>query len=59
MDILTMAVIILFFAIIALLFIYWQMSRKGKEENKEKNTIQGNVSKTTTKSSSGKSYTKL
>ena len=55
MDILTIAVVILFFAIIVLLFMYWQMSVKSKKE-KETNGEGSNTNKTT---SSQKSYTKL
>lgn len=57
MDILTIAVVVLFLVIAVLLFIYWQMSVKSKrekqtDENEDKNT----GSKTTT---SQGTYTKL
>ncbi len=58
MDILTIAVTILFFAIIVLFFIYWQMSRKSKNEEKNNNQ-EGKISSIKTKGGSSKTYTKL
>lgn len=56
MQILTIVLVILFFAIIALVFIYWQMSVKSKKENKN---VEGNSNESKSKSSSQKQYTKL
>lgn len=56
MQILTIILVILFFAIIALVFIYWQMSVKSKKENKN---VEGNSNESKSKSSSQKQYTKL
>ena len=58
MDILTIAVTILFFAIIVLFFIYWQMSRKSKNEEKNNNQ-ESKTSSIKTKGGSSKTYTKL
>lgn len=55
MEILTIAVIILFFAIIVLAFIYWQMSVKSKKE--QKSNEQGAKSSQASTSQGG--YTKL
>ena len=55
MDILTVLLVILFFAIVVLIFIYWQMSVKSKGETKENKDI--NTSTKTTTSQNG--YTKL
>lgn len=56
-DILTMAVAILIFAIMILVFIYWYMSRKEKTEKK----VSGNkeTNNKDKKEKSGTSYTKL
>ena len=57
MDILTIAIVILFFAIIVLIFIYWQMSVKNKTS---RNTDTINEKSTTSKTTSSQgSYTKL
>ena len=55
MDILTVLLVILFFAIVVLIFIYWQMSVKSKGETKENKDT--NTSTKTTTSQNG--YTKL
>ena len=55
MDILTVILVILFFAIVVLIFIYWQMSVKSKEDKKENKEIETS-SKTST---SQNGYTKL
>ncbi len=57
MQILTIAVVILFFAILALGFIYWQMSVKSKKDS-NKNSDSKDAKETKT-SSAAKSYTKL
>ncbi len=57
MQILTIAVIILFFAILVLVFIYWQMSVKSKKEKDTKEINKENKSSKTTASQGG--YTKL
>ena len=57
MDILTVMLVILFFAIVVLIFIYWQMSVKSKSE---KGANENEVKSTTSKSTSSQgSYTKL
>lgn len=57
MDILTIVLVILFFAIIILIFMYWQMSVKGKTKKEtDKINNQDTASKTKT---SQTSYTKL
>lgn len=59
MQILTIAVIILFFAILVLAFVYWQMSVKSKKGKETKES--GNVSKSggTSATSAQSGYTKL
>lgn len=59
MQILTIAVIILFFAILVLAFVYWQMSVKSKKVKETKES--GNVSKSggTSVTSAQSGYTKL
>ena len=57
MDILTIALVILFFAIIILLFIYWQMSVKSKKEKQENESSEKTATSKT--SSSQRTYTKL
>ena len=57
MDILTIALVILFFAIAVLLFIYWQMSVKSKRDKETNDNGESATSSKTT--SSQKSYTKL
>ena len=42
MDILTIVLMILFFAIVVLAFMYWQMSVKSKREKELKNSTQQN-----------------
>lgn len=56
MNILTVALVILFFAIIALVFVYWQMSVKAKKETRENGQESGVEKKD---SSAQKTYTKL
>ncbi len=58
MGILTVAIVILFFAIIVLLFIYWQMSLKSKNEKTSKEN-EKKETKTTTGTTSQGQYTKL
>lgn len=57
MDILTIALLILFFVIVILLFVYWKMSVKNKEQ--KQSTEVGENTKTVKTSSSQKTYTKL
>jgi len=57
MDILTIILIILFFAIVVLIFVYWQMSIKSK--NKKQTEVNGAKSNTTKTTASQSSYTKL
>ena len=57
MDLLTTAIIILFFVIIALIFVYWQMSVKNKSAKETKEN--GQEIKTSKVNSSQGSYTKL
>ncbi len=57
MEILTIAVIILFFAILALVFIYWQMSVKSKNKKESKENEQESKNSKTGTSQDG--YTKL
>lgn len=57
MQILTIAVVILFFAILVLAFVYWQMSVKSKKETKENNN-EGKSSQGSSASTQG-GYTKL
>lgn len=56
MDVLTIALVILFFAIAALIFVYWQMSAKAKKETKENKEENVTDKKS---SSTQKTYTKL
>ena len=56
MDILTVVLVILFFAIIVLIFVYWQMSVKSKTEKQANENGQKTISKA---SSSQGLYTKL
>ncbi len=57
MEILTIAVIILFFVILVLAFVYWQMSVKNKREKETKENSKENKSSQTNTSQGG--YTKL
>ena len=58
-NILTIAIVFLFIAIIVLLFIYWQMSKKGKNEGKEKNKEENKTNTGEKTSNNIKQYTKL
>jgi len=55
-EIITIAIIILFFAILILAFVYWQMSIKDKSNKTGNNEIQNKKSKSTPKQNQ---YTKL
>jgi len=57
MDVLTIALVILFFAIAALLFIYWQMSVKSKREKETNGSGEKSTSSKSTASQGA--YTKL
>ncbi len=57
MQILTIAVIVLFFAILVLVFIYWQMSVKSKKDKQAKEDAQKGKDSQTSASNGG--YTKL
>ena len=57
MQILTIAVIVLFFAILVLVFIYWQMSVKSKKDKQAKEDAQKGKGSQTSASNGG--YTKL
>lgn len=59
MQILTIAVIILFFAILVLAFVYWQMSVKSKREKETKESGNGTKSGVTSSTSTQGGYTKL
>jgi len=59
MQILTIAVVILFFAILVLAFVYWQMSVKSKREKETKESSNGSKSGGTSATSTQSGYTKL
>lgn len=59
MQILTIAVIILFFAILVLAFVYWQMSVKSKREKETKESGNGSKSGGASSTSVQGGYTKL
>lgn len=59
MQILTIAVIILFFAILVLAFVYWQMSVKSKREKETKESGNGSKSGGESSTSVQGGYTKL
>ena len=58
METLTIVLIFLVFAILILAFMYWQMSKKDKE-NGNKNQSKGTANVQETKTSSNSGYTKL
>ena len=59
MQILTIAVVILFFAILVLAFIYWQMSVKSKNEKSTKESNGESKSSQASTTSTQGGYTKL